>query len=351
MAYVGSVNNANSGTAGTALFAIKTALKLAGWTVISSGTGTGGTASLGTPASPGTDLITTDTGTALGSFRVANAWARLREPGGGTREYILQNGNATSSGNAIIKYSRATGFGTGGTATVSQTTGGGDGIVFLGTGTDASPVQASLINSSAAGYIHSIASDTPTSGVYGWWFIWYVNSDPSSTGLIGTEAVAPGSTPSADNDPSVRYFGTSLTVPSTAIAQIGGFKAGAWSWWEAYGLPGAVYRTGCMPCPYLFYNRLDGGATNPIGYYQSFPVGVTSLDPYTGRVPMLPMLLVQSTNNVLPKGFTTETLCFGTAQNGADTFNLSTSSPKIVASLSSIMKLAIPWVPNVVPLV
>jgi hypothetical protein len=346
MAYVGSVNNANSGTAGTALFAIKTALKLAGWTVISSATGTGGTTSLGTPASPGADLITTGTGTSLGSFRVANAWVRLREPGGGTREYILQNGNANSSTSAIIKYSRATGFGTGGTATVSQTTGGGDGIVFLGGGTDTSPTQVAWITSAAAGYIHATASDTPTNGVYGWWFMWYLNSDPGSTTLMGTEGVAPGSTPSADNDPSVRYTGTSATVVSTVSP-----GAGVWSWWEAYGLPGAVYRTGGMPCPYVFYNATASSPTWVIDYYQAFPSSVFSLDPYTGRVPMFPVMIVQSRNNTLPKGFTTETLCFGTAQNGADTFNLSTSSPKIVAGLSSIMPISIPWVPNVVPLV
>ncbi len=340
MAYVGSANNANSGTAGTALFAIKAALKLAGWTVISSGTGTGGTTSLGTPASPGTDLITTDTGTSLGSFRVANAWVRLREPGGSTREYILQNGNANSSVNAIIKYSRATSFGTGGSATVSQTTAGGDGIIFHGTGTDASPVQASLISSSAAGYVHAVASNTPTNGVYGWWFIWYLTSSPQLTGLLGTEAVAAGSTPATDADPSVRYNGPGTQVSTTSTTS----GVGLWSWWEAYGLPGASYRTGGYVTPYYYYN-----ISSPVGAYAAFPSGFTSLDPYSSKVPMLPLLVSKS--GVMPKGFTTETLCFGATQNGVDTFNLSTASPKVVVSLQSQCQLAAPWVTSVVPLV
>jgi hypothetical protein len=334
MTYFGSTNIANTGAAGTALFAIKTALQSAGWTVVSSGTGTGGTFDF-------SDQINTATGTALGSFRVANAWVRMREPGAGTREYILQNGSTNSSANAIIKYSRATQFGTNNnSATVAPTTGGGDGIVFHGTGTDASPVQASLISSASAGYLHAVASDTPVNGVYGWWYIWYLTASPQFTYVLGTEAVSAGSTPVTDADPSVRYNGSGTQISTTSTTS----GVGLFSWWEAYGLAGATYRTGGYVAPYYYYN-----IGLPTGEFATFPGGFTSLDPYSGKVPMLPLLVGKS--GLMPKGFTTELLCFGTTQNGVDTFNLSTASPKIVISIQSQCPLAAPWVTSVVPLV
>jgi hypothetical protein len=72
MAYVGSTNNVVTNGAGSYLFALKTALIAAGWTVVSSGTGTAGVTGAG-------DLLPT-----AASFGVAGAWARVREAGAST---------------------------------------------------------------------------------------------------------------------------------------------------------------------------------------------------------------------------------------------------------------------------
>ncbi len=323
MAYVGITNQAANNTSGLALYVLKEALKLAGWVVLSSGTGTSGT----TAAS---DLITTGTGTAIGSFARANAWVRVREPGAGTRQYILQNGNADNSVNVIIKYSRSTGFTTGATATVAPTTGGGDGIVWIGTGTDASPVQGTWLPGAATGYYHAVANDAAVNGVYGFWWYGYL-AGGSSQRMIGTEAVAAGSTASSDGDQSVRYRDNLFVGGAGNTVQ----------WWEAYGLGGAVYRsTGNIS---LQYNAAASVIVWP------GTGGSTSLDPYTGRVPMWATFFVGQ--GFLPKGYSTELAVFATTQNPVDTFNLSTANPKIALYTSSNYGTAFPWVTSVVPLV
>lgn len=323
MAYVGTTNVPANNTSGLALYTIKETLKLAGWSVLASGTGTSGTTSA-------SDLITTGTGTAIGSFARASAWVRIREPGGaGAREYVLQNGNADNSVNVIIKYSRATGFGTGGTATVAPTT-GGDGVMFVGTGTDAAPVQATWLPGAATGYYHAVASDVAVNGVYGWWWYGYVAGGGTAR-MIGTEAVSPGSTAATDQDPSVRYR-DSLYGPT-----------GTTQWWEAYGLGGATYRTGGSLG--WVYNNSSGANTNVL------PPGTAALDPYTGKVPMWSSAFGLAT--VHPKGYSTEAVWFSTAQNPQDTFNLSSVAPKITpyGTISSVAGVALPWVTSVVPLV
>lgn len=329
MAYVGTTNVPSNNTSGLALFTLKETLKLAGWDVLESGEGTGGS----TAAS---DLITTGTGTALGSFAVANAWVRVREPGGaGGREYILQNGTTNNSVSVIVKYSRSSGFTTGATATVAPNTGGGDGVVWIGTGTDAAPVQTSWLPGAATGYYHAVASDTAINGVYGFWWYGYLAGGATAR-MIGTEAVAPGSTAASDADPSVRYR-DNIGAASSASQTV--------QWWEAYGLGGAVYRT-----PHAF-GQYIGGAFSGSGYL--WP-NYNGLDPYTGQVPMFSGLFGDP--GIMAKGFSTEALWFGTVQNAMDTFNLSSATPKItlygtVVASGISQGLALPWVTGVVPLV
>lgn len=330
MAYVGTTNVPANNTSGLALYTIKETLKLAGWSVLASGTGTAGS----TAAS---DLITTGTGTAIGSFARASAWVRIREPSGaGGREYILQNGNADNSVNVIIKYSRATGFTSGGTATVAPTTGGGDGVMFVGTGTDAAPVQATWLPGAATGYYHAVASDVAVNGVYGWWWYGYVAGGGTAR-MIGTEAVSPGSTAATDQDPSVRY-------QDNLSALSGGNTV---DWWQGYGLSGATYIT-AGSLGIAFSDRSGTQIIQP---------RFTGLDPYTGKVPMFSAIFGKT--NVMPKGYSTEAALFGTAQNAQDTFNLASAQPKIAPYATSAtgvtpaasQGLALPWVTSVVPLV
>lgn len=328
MAYVGTTNVPANNTSGLALFTIKETLKLAGWSVLASGTGTSGTTSA-------SDLITTGTGTAIGSFARASAWVRIREPGGaGAREYVLQNGNADNSVNVIIKYSRATGFNAGGTATVAPTT-GGDGVVWIGTGTDAAPVQTTWLPGAATGYYHAVANNVAVNGVYGWWWYGYL-AGGSTPRLIGTEAVSPGSTAATDQDPSVRYR-DNIGAVSSASQTV--------QWWEAYGLGGATYRTA------RGFGPVAGGLFSGSGWL--WPL-FNGLDPYTGKVPMFSSLFGDA--GIMAKGYSTEAAWFGTVQNAVDTFNLSSAQPKITLYGTGVATgvsagFALPWVTSVVPLV
>jgi hypothetical protein len=170
-------------------------------------------------------------------------------------------------------------------------------------------------------------------GVYGFWWYGYVAGGGSAK-LIGTEAVSPGSTAANDTDPSVRYR-DNLYTGTVAAANI--------QWWEAYGLPGAVYRTGGA-LGFVF------GATGAVNLWPGAN-GTTALSPYTGAVPMFGMMYVQG--GALPKGYSTELVTFSTTQNPCDTFNLSTSNPRVsmYGSGASNWGTAMPWVTSVVPLV
>jgi hypothetical protein len=320
MAYVGVTNQVANQTNGLAMYVLKESLKLAGWTVVTSGTGTAGTTGAG-------DLITTGTGTAIGSFARNGAWVRMREPSPGTREYVFQNGQADNSPNGIIKYSRATGFATGGTATVAPTTGGGDGIVFVGSGTDAAPVNTTWIPNAAGGYYHCVASDTANNGVWGWWWYGYTISPVANQVIIATESVATGSTPVQDQDPSIRYRDNIYNNQATV------------AWWEAYGLASPVYRTGGSFG--LYFN---------IGGTLQFVTNFTGTDPYVaGQIVFYPAIVGLTT--VRPKGFPSETVITGRVNAALDTFNLTSAQAKITLYGSvGARQFASPWVTNVVPL-
>ncbi len=329
MAYVGSVNNAiTHGGASDSLFALKTALLAAGWTVAQSGVTGGGVAS--------SDLLTT-----VALFNTSFAWVRMQEPAGSPvkREYILQMG-AAGTANGLIKYSRQTGFISGTpTATLAPNTGvGGDGIVWIGGGTDAIPTSVAI--SQASGYVQAIASNTLSGGAsyggYAFYLISYMTTPSVAAGfmyLLFSEPVAVGSTSSLDQDPTIRYAG----APNTLISQ----GAPAFSWWQAYGLgvAGTSYVTA-------------GYAGTPCCTAVNTPMlTLASVSPYDNKVPLFTLLVGKPL--FVPKGYTTGVSQFNTAQNLLDTFNLSTQEARLVVgnAAAGSYSASIPWVTNAVPLV
>ena len=360
MAYVGSANNVVTNSAGSYLYALKTALYGvngvggAGWELVSNSTG-----------APGFTPTNVDQLTTPALFGAANAWVRLREPTFPSqfarREYILQNSTANGA-NAIIKYSRATGFNTGGSATVAPTTGvGGDGQVVVGTGTDALPATALLANATGAtSYVAAIASDTPSAGIYGgyaWYLLGYTVGPVGNVKLVLTEPVAANSTSSLDQDPMWR-FGTGTLSVGTQLDP--GWMAGSWysnqvqgiQYWQAYGIPAAPpsYIRGGQ-CAFTALRQAGTSTWN----YQSANFFQSS--PYDGTEPMYPLLVGQagtpSISAAIPKGYTTGLATFAVTHNLLDTFNLSTTDPKIAVYLSAsgLVSLAIPWLPGIIPAV
>ena len=333
MAWVGSVNQSITNGAGSVLFALKTALLAAGWSIEASGSGTAGVSSAG-------DNIPTAV-----VFGKAGAWARMREPVGASpqREYIFQN-STLNGANAIIKYSRATGFlyNTGGntpgfgTAIVAPITGTaplGDGQVVLGTGSDNVPGAVGFAQSS--GYVHAIASDTVSPGSYGAYAFYMINytagAPAASLGVFLTEPVAVGSTSVLDQDPTVRVFGAGTAVAPAAV--------NTWSWWQAYGLAGATYVT------------LGGPSQIAQGSPMNSVFTIATVSPYDSKVPMYPMMVGKAL--YMPKGYTTGAFQFNTTQNLVDTFNLSSVDARIAVSVTpgGGYCAVIPWITNVIPLV
>jgi hypothetical protein len=357
VAYVGTTNTliANGGSADY-LFVIKQSLVSAGWTLLSCSNGV--TLNTGTPA---TDNLTT-----AAQFNVNNAWCRLREPSGaGGREFILLHG-AANGNTALVKYSRSTGFSTGGTATTCSTTGvGGDGQLIVAAGTASLPTWTDQTATSATqaiqvcgstGYVQCVANNAAVNGVYGFWAFQYAAGGSAiGAACLFQEPAAPGSTPTGDNDPSARYYietnaGSTPSIVgnvSTTVSNTTTYRG--WSYWNAYGLGGAAYVRNRGANVYVQWNNTTG---NFAGI--SFPtVAAGSLSPYDGKVSMLPLLLggASISDIVLWKGFSSSLLTFATTQNFADTFNLSSADPRIAVQVGPAGSCAIPWVTGIVPTV
>jgi hypothetical protein len=274
----------------------------------------------------------------------------------GQREYILQN--ATLNGtSAAIKYSRATGFSTGGTATVAPTTGGGDGQVMVGTGTDAAPVAATLAN--ATGIVSAVANNAASPGIYGgyaWYLVGYTIAPVANVIVALTEHVTPGSTSSLDQDPMFRYgTGAGAALASSAIFLGGQAYSNAYpglQWWQAYGLALPSYIRGGTASIYV--GRTPTSLTT---FYET--KDFTSVSPYDGKEPLYPALMSRgvisslSLAAVIPKGFSTGLAHFAATHNLLDTFNLNTVDPKIVVSVTTaeFLGVALPWITNIVPTV
>ena len=202
----------SNGGAADMLFAIYGAMLSASWSCLGSGTGAaGGYSSSGS-------LITS-----AATFNSNGAWVRMREPSGaGGREYLMMRGSAGV--NALIKYSRSTGFvsGSPAAAVAPHTGASGDGQVILGSGADTAatgPASAAAFTDNGTGYAHCVASDTANNGVYGFWAM----KTAPATGILGSffcsEAVQAGTTNAADTDPSWRAAAGGTTN-----------AAGWWGW-------------------------------------------------------------------------------------------------------------------------
>ena len=344
MAYVGVTNlSASQGGAADMLYAIYGAMLSASWSCLGSGTGAaGGYSSSGS-------LITS-----AATFNSNGAWVRMREPSGaGGREYLMMRGS--SALNALIKYSRSTGFVSGSPAAAVAPHAGasGDGQVILGSGTDTTatiPASGSALLDNATGYVHCVASDTANNGVYGFWAM----KTAPATGILGSffcsEAVQTGTTNAADQDPSWRAVGGG----ATNSAQWWSASTPFISWWEKYGLAGATYRTGNHLFPPTYMTALGTFSLGSVAT-NAAPFGGTFMgqDPYDpGKATFINLLMSKynvGTPCTWPKGYTTGIQMGSTGQTLLDVFNYSTSEPRIL--INTTVSLVMPWVPNVAPIV
>ena len=265
MAKVANVNilvaSVSTTGAGDMLYYLKTTLVSAGWTVLSSGTGTSGSYN--------------STGDSISSSAImnnANAWYRITDPAS-TREYVMQRTTATT---AIIKYSRQTKFAAGSpSATALPTTGGGDGVIVVGTGTDASPVAAAFVTTSTTARLHVVTNNAPTNGVYPWYLYIFATGGTTLLGFYSHEAIASGSCSSSDSDPSYFCCCPSLTSfkdfsSQSLFASNAGTPTGNIKCWFKYGLAGSNF---------------DGNAGSGGGLFLTYANWNASNNNYTARMP------------------------------------------------------------------
>lgn len=344
MAYGGnnSYNRAIQYGSADYCYVIKEALLWAGWTLMASSKGAGS-------YSTSVDQVPT----AL-DWNNSGAWCQLREPANGAnprRQYVFMRGSTATS--MIIKYSRQTGFISGGAAAVLPTTGvGGDGVVWvagsnIGFGSESSitlPTQG-IASSLAAGtgYVSCIASDTPTNGVFGFWLVAYPYGGSSISGVMLSEGMSSSSTPVQDADPSVRQFANGDWYSTNTNVAL--------QFWQAYGTSQALYVISSTY--WMGYVAINAAGTGNNG--MSVPSQTnTSLNVYDNKINVYPPLVTPAVANgpagSTPKGFATGVGLFNNISNLLDTFNLTSAEPRLVVG----GRVCVPWIsspPNVLPLV
>lgn len=358
MAFVGSTNNTITTTATVAptFTAIKTALLAAGWVIQGSSNGT-------STFSNASSVDNTD------NFASNGSWLRIREPSGvGGREYVFYRGTATT---CFVKYSRSVGFGTGGALTTAPTTGAsGDGVVWFGTagtgfsatytGTntyDLATTGAAQCNNlaiGADGYVSCVASDTAVNGVYGWWAVAFAQGTGLNQFVMYADAVASGSCPATDYDPSYRQLaGSNWWQTDSPVAN-------RCHYWQAYPAVWASPTTATyrIDAPgYSYFAATDGALSSLQLYVWPASSGATGLSVYNEKPQLVPYLIsIYNLAGSPPKGFTSNVLLVAGPFNSTDTLDLTTPTARIVVAgftnaSTLTMWLTFPWVPNVLPLV
>lgn len=230
-------------------FYVKEKLKLHGWTVLNSGTGTSGT----TAAS---DLITTHEGTAIGSMAHANAWYQITDPNG-LRELIVQ-GNTSQ---LRIWHSRSDGFPlVGHTATVparqSPVT---DEVQIFGTG----GAYLNALTGTVFYAIDVIVSDAVVGNTFPFFALGRAMSVSTYSFVWCFEAIDPASMQASDTDTYVGYCSTTEPSPTsewgTYYAGYGASEASPFANVAATRVynssAGNIFPQGSLPVP-LYRSRL-----------------------------------------------------------------------------------------------
>jgi hypothetical protein len=234
--YAGGVNQKTL-TNGAALYQIIVTLVACGWTVLGSGDGTGGHYS----ATDGTAVTSGKSGP--NGFLNTGSWMRIQSPvtgvNGQKREFVFQQGAASSTVTIRIKYSPnvtgSTGF-TGGSPSATRVPSATDEAVVAGSGTDASPTYAGWGAISDYEFaFHVIADNTGDDG-YAFVLFQSVNATGalSNSMVFAMDIMKQGTSQANDLDNAVIYFsGTGnmqadLWGGTACFAFVGGISSTDW---------------------------------------------------------------------------------------------------------------------------
>jgi hypothetical protein len=346
MAYVGVTNTSVallSQGAASWIYATTEALKSAGWVVVAWGGGASAPASFLTYNVNG--VANDNTLVSVATWNSTGAWKVLRDPSGTSGRQLFFGMGTASSNLVAVKYSKATGF-SGGTQTAISwaTTGGGDGqVLWSALSTDALTVSSasgkSFTGAAAAGYVQAVANNVAENGVYSVYSWTYVTGTGVPAGFFCFEPVAAGSYNSADQDPCYQVCIGGATAPSALVKS---YTALAVSYWNKFGLAGASYLTAAQIAVCVANNSSNSASL-------AFWPTTIGLNPYGGDVGFFPLMV--GVVGQFPKGFTTGLVTGCSTQNNLDTFNLSTSTPKVCVYFEASTAYYVPWLQAVVPLV
>ena len=345
MAYVGVSNTAiTSLTAGAAswLYATTQALKNAGWVTVAWGGGatTGGVQTYNVSGVTDTTLVS------VATWNSAGAWKVLRDPSGLSGRQLFFGMGTLSSNTVAVKYSKATGFSGGTQTAISWATTGasGDGqVLWSAFATDALTVSSTggknFTGTGGTGYVQAVASDTAENGVYSIYSWTYATGTGVPTGFFCFEPVAAGSYNAADQDPCYQVCIGGASAPSALVKS---YTALAVSYWNKFGLAGASYLTAAQIAVCVANNSSNSATV-------AFWPTTIGLNPYGGDVGFFPLMV--GVVGQFPKGFTTGLVTGCATQNNLDTFNLSTTTPKVCVYFEASTAYYVPWLQAVVPLV
>lgn len=290
----------------TIYFNFKATLKLAGWVVTSSGTGTSGTYN----ATGDNILSATDFG--------SNAWFVAAHPTlDGYQRYLCFQFNSTVNPHSVrIKMAWAPYSSGTPSATVVPTS--ADQQILLGSGTDASPSYASLftsINSGPDQNVYCMVGDSTEK--YSFYLFCYKNNtaptDTSLQALIMMQYL--NSTNTLDIDPYVYSAQNAPNFSSTASAWDGTTVTQPFGWYKK-GLSGAAF----IRYPICYYGPDgSGNILNQIGS-----------NPYDSTINLMPMIFLRTTGGQTGiKGVAANMNVSPTSRGSLTTGSISTTRDRI----------------------
>ena len=254
----------------TIYFNFKATLKLAGWVVTSSGTGSAGTYN----ASGDNIVAYTDFG--------SNSWFVVAHPTlDGYQRYLCFQMSTTNNTHQVRIKMAWDPYNSGSpSATVVPTS--ADQQILLGSGTDASPTYASLFSSSGSGpdqNIYCMAGDSTEKFSF-YLFCYKNNAAPIDTSLQALVMMQRLNSNALDIDPYV-YAAQSVPIFGTTTSDWGNAGSGQPFGWYKKGLSGSAF----IRYPICYYGS-DSSTSIP---------GQFGSNPYDTSITLLPMIFMRTT--------------------------------------------------------
>lgn len=314
MAIIGS--QSTPATCGDALFALKTLLTLAGWTVASSGTGSAG-------AGSGVFNASGDALTTVALMTNQNAWFRIHSPlgSGDGPEFLFQNG--TSNNGQIDLWFTCYGISAPGNASTLPT---------LVNGAQLRSKTSNAMFPSNGTYRHWSIADN--AAPYGFWF----GNIPIGGGAVsGLATLSPLSSFNA-GDPNPYIFSSATSTQSFPWSNVALATAGVTNPSNAgYLPPPSATNLQIIPGFVPTNQSFQGGALTLAATTSGGGYGT---DPITGKDALFPIMFARSLSISLPtwKGVTTWMRWKGTTRTNGDTGTLNT--PRDLIHMGDVV---LPW--------